>query len=81
MTSGSLRPLRVDLRPRGGVCGVAPQLLDLKAAAARLALAPRTLREWAAKGRVPYIRLGRALRFAEGDLARFVDEARVGGEA
>ena len=57
---------------------VAPQLLDLEGAAARLAVAPRTLREGAARGRIPYVRFGRALRFTESDLAAFVEAARVG---
>lgn len=58
----------------------APQLLALDAAASRLAVAPRTLRDWAAKGRIPYARFGRALRFREEDLARFVTDAMVGGQ-
>jgi excisionase family DNA binding protein len=57
-----------------------PQLLDLEAAASRLAVAPRTLREWAAAGRVPYYRLGRALRFSEADLVAFVARSRVGAD-
>ncbi len=58
---------------------VAPQLLDLVAAASRLAVAPRTLREWAAGGRIPYCRLGRALRFTEADLAAFIEATRIDG--
>lgn len=58
----------------------APQLLDLADAAARLAVAPRTLRAWAAEGRIPFARFGRALRFTEADLARFVADAMVDGQ-
>lgn len=58
----------------------APQLLPLDAAASRLAVAPRTLREWAAKGRIPFARFGRILRFREEDVARFVADAMVDGQ-
>ena len=57
----------------------APQLLDLDSAASRLALAPRTVRRLAATGRLPYVRIGRALRLAEPDLAALIARSRVGG--
>jgi excisionase family DNA binding protein len=74
-TSTALPPLRA--RPPV----VAPQLLDLAAAAVRLALAPRTVRALAARGRLPYVRLGRSLRFTEADLADLIARSRVGGTA
>lgn len=58
----------------------APQLLALDDAASRLAIAPRTLREWASQGRLPFARFGRSLRFREEDLARLVTDAMVGGK-
>ncbi|MBI3769672.1 MAG: helix-turn-helix domain-containing protein [Deltaproteobacteria bacterium] len=41
----------------------ADRLLDARAAAAFLGVAPRTLYKWAAQGRLPVVRLGRAVRF------------------
>jgi excisionase family DNA binding protein len=43
--------------------GVDDRLLDKDAAAAFLGVAPRTLYKWAAQGRLPVVRLGRAVRF------------------
>jgi len=44
-------------------------------AAERLHVRESTLRTWAREGKVPHRRLGRALRFSEGDLRAIVDAA------
>jgi excisionase family DNA binding protein len=53
------------------------QLLDLKTVASRLAIAPRTVRGYAADGKLPYVRIGRLLRFEEADVTWFINEHRV----
>lgn len=50
------------------------RLLDNRAAAAFLQVAPRTLYKWAAQGRVPVVRLGRAVRFRVSALRMLVHE-------
>ena len=60
---------------------VAPQLLDLQAVAARLALGVRTVRYLVSRGELPAVRIGRALRFTEVDVARFIERSRIGGAA
>lgn len=70
-----LRPLRTP------AVVVAPQLLDLQAAAARLSLSVRTVRYLASRGELPAVRIGRALRFTETDVAAFIDRSRIGGAA
>lgn len=50
------------------------RLLDNRAAAAFLQVAPRTLYKWAAQGRVPVVRLGRAVRFRMSALRMLVHE-------
>ena len=39
------------------------QLLDAKQLAMRLSLSPWTIRKWRAEKRIPFIRLGRAIRY------------------
>jgi len=48
------------------------RLLDVHAAADVLSVAPRTLYKWAAKGRLPVVHLGRAVRFRESTLRELV---------
>lgn len=77
------RPLRTRLDgvevPPAPAPDATPLLLGLAEAARRLAIAPRTLRRIAAEGRIPYARIGRALRFRPGDLEAFVEGSVVGG--
>lgn len=50
------------------------RLLDTRAAAAFLQVAPRTLYKWASQGRLPVVRLGRAVRFRMSALRTLVRE-------
>ncbi len=50
-------------------------LFTAEVAAKRLHLRESTLRSWAREGKVPHRRLGRALRFSEGDLQEIVEGA------
>jgi excisionase family DNA binding protein len=77
------------VRPEGCSTSTAPadRLLDVKEAAAMLAVRPTTLYQWAYQRRIPVVKLfGRrgALRFREGDIrtliARSVRPA-IGAEA
>jgi excisionase family DNA binding protein len=43
-----------------------------------LALKPSTIYEWAAKGKLPCIRLGSLLRFDPGELTRWVRAQKEG---
>jgi excisionase family DNA binding protein len=60
----------------GSVRGAAPdRLLDVRAAAALLAVKPATLYQWAYQRRIPVVKLmGRALRFRESDLRKVIAE-------
>jgi excisionase family DNA binding protein len=49
-------------------------LLDVHAAAAFLGVAPRTLYKWGARGRLPVVHLGRAVRFRMSALRALVRE-------
>jgi len=44
------------------------QLLDTKAVARRLGLQVSTIRKMRYQGRLPYVKLGRAIRFKEEDI-------------
>ncbi len=50
-------------------------LLTLPQAAARLSIAPATLRRWAARGSVPSRKVGGCVRFSEEDLAEIVAQS------
>ena len=53
-------------------------LLTTREAARRLGLAVGTLQNWRVRGQGPaFIRLGRAIRYDEGDLARFIAQGRT----
>ena len=54
-------------------------LLDERGAAAFLGVAPQTLRHWRAHARrpLPFVRIGRAIRYRRADLAAFVEAQRV----
>jgi excisionase family DNA binding protein len=56
-------------------------LMTVDEAAAYLRLAPWTLRHWVCKKKIPYVRLGRSVRFRRKDMERFVTQnlhARLG---
>lgn len=46
-------------------------------AAGYIGIATRTLRSWVAAGRIPVVRVGRAVRFDLRDLDAFIDAAKV----
>ncbi|MFO0933091.1 MAG: helix-turn-helix domain-containing protein [Planctomycetota bacterium] len=82
------RRLRADvIEPErvgaGGPAPVAttPLAVDLEDAARLIGMSARWLRREAAEGRVPYARLGRALRFRVADLRALVDRHVIGGAA
>lgn len=73
------RPLRTRVVEPGGAPARTPPLaVDLAEAARLLSLAPRTVRRLASTGEIPYVRIGRALRFETAVLADFVARHRVG---
>jgi predicted site-specific integrase-resolvase len=60
---------------------IAPDLLDETAAAQFLSVAPATLRIWRCTGRysLPYVKVGRLVRYRRADLSRFLAD-RTHGE-
>lgn len=50
----------------------APRLLDVRAAAAYLAVSVSTLYGWVWQRRIPFVKVGRALRFDLADLESFI---------
>ena len=52
-------------------------LIDVKKAARRLGLAPKTLYEMVRTRKVPYFKIGRAVRFDPRDLEKFKRGCRV----
>jgi excisionase family DNA binding protein len=54
------------------------ELLDLEDVARRLSTSPRHIRRMVFERRIPYVKVGRFVRFVPGDLARWLDEQRVG---
>ena len=54
-------------------------LLSKKHLAQRLGVSARTVDTWMATGRVPYLKIGRSVRFSLGDVARHLKEKyRIG---
>lgn len=47
-------------------------LLTLRQAAAYMGLSVHTLRQWVSQRRIPFVKLGRAVRFNPADLAAFI---------
>jgi excisionase family DNA binding protein len=58
-----------------------PSLLTVAEAAAILQLRESTLRDYARRGVVPAVKIGRHLRFIEADLDAWLDRLRKGVEA
>ena len=50
------------------------KLLNYQEAAEKLGLAPQTLRTWVHQGRIPFLKLGRAVRFSPEMLQQFMTE-------
>jgi len=53
------------------------RLLDVEGAAEYLSVTPRFIRRLVAERRLPFVKLGRHLRFDTADLDRFVEAGRV----
>jgi excisionase family DNA binding protein len=54
------------------------KLIKLKDAAKLLSLSEKTLYQWRWQGRnFPFVKLGRALRVSEEELAKYVEERRT----
>ena len=53
------------------------RLITIKEAASYLAVSVSTLYGWVWQRRIPYIKMGRALRFDRADLEQFVQANRV----
>lgn len=49
-------------------------LMTVEEAASYLRLAPWTLRHWVCQKKIPYVRLGRTVRFRRKDMERFVSQ-------
>ena len=49
-------------------------LMTVDEAASYLRLAPWTLRHWVCQKKIPYVRLGRTVRFRRKDIERFVNQ-------
>lgn len=60
-----------------------PKLMDTTKAAEYLGISPTTLTTWRCTRQVdvPFVKVGRVIRYTEADLGRFVEQNRVGGEA
>ena len=53
---------------------IGKRLLNAKETAEYLGLKEWTVRQWASMGKLPKVKLGKALRFDKADLERFVEE-------
>jgi excisionase family DNA binding protein len=51
------------------------QLLSIREVSEKLSVKQSTLRAWVFQGKIPCVRLGRLVRFKEGDLARWLESA------
>lgn len=56
-------------------------LIDVHDAAEHLGIAPKTLYKWVECGQIPFVRIGRMVRFRERDLERWVEERLENGNA
>jgi excisionase family DNA binding protein len=54
-----------------------PELLNVSEAARLLAVSPSTLYGWVWQRRIPFVKVGRAVRFDMADLERFVSQNRI----
>jgi excisionase family DNA binding protein len=53
-------------------------LLDKAQTAQRLNISPRTLDNRIKAGAIPYVKLGKLIRFVPADVARFIESQRIG---
>jgi excisionase family DNA binding protein len=53
------------------------QLVNVNEAAQFLAVSPSTLYGWVWQRRIPFVKVGRAVRFDMADLERFISQNRV----
>lgn len=53
------------------------RLLNIREAATYIGCAPGTLRKWVSQKSVPFIKVGRLVRFREADLDTWLDSQRV----
>ena len=53
------------------------ELLSIREASGLLGVAETTLRDWLYQKRLPFYRLGRAIRLKKEDIVKFREEARV----
>lgn len=53
------------------------QLLSIEGGAEALGVTPRMIRRLTASRRLPFIKVGRLVRFREADIGRFVDASTV----
>jgi excisionase family DNA binding protein len=58
-----------------------PLAVDQREAARRLGVSERTVFNLRASGRLPFVKLGRQVRFLVGDLRRFLEAHRQGEAA
>jgi excisionase family DNA binding protein len=56
-----------------------PRLLSIGQLAERLGTTPRRVRRLVAERRVPFVKVGRLVRFDPDDIAAWLDARRVGG--
>jgi excisionase family DNA binding protein len=61
----------------GNETNTAPRLITVNDAARYLAVSVSTLYGWVYQRRIPFVKVGRALRFEMADLDRFVERNRT----
>lgn len=57
------------------------QLLTLHEVAERLAVAPKTIRNWQSGNQIPYLKINGAVRFSPKQLAEWLANCEMGPEA
>jgi predicted DNA-binding transcriptional regulator AlpA len=55
------------------------QLWSKKTVARLFAYNERTINDWMRNGWLPYIKIGKSVRFVPGDVERFIQSRRIGG--
>ena len=73
-----LRPL--DLMPLMDPATEAPMLLTIEDAAKRLTTSERHVRELIYRRRLPFVKVGRLVRFDRGDLEAWIADRKVAAE-
>jgi excisionase family DNA binding protein len=57
-----------------------PRLVNIEVVADHLGVAPRYVRRLVGEQRIPFVKLGRLIRFDPDEVRAWLDEARVPGE-